>query len=233
MRYTEIVHDVANEAGLRVGPAAEAVDATMLALLRCVRTSARAELRARLPARQRSAVHSGSGVEADSARALVRRTGQLLRQPPERAQCLVHAVLVALRRREPQLVARLRLPPDVAGLAMTTTEGGGGIGPFNQSVPLFGPDIAIALRHMPHWSGDERRLLRNVVAPPGRLEAIADRVRRTVAHLGQSVEVVNIDSRTMVLRVRSPEVQGVTALDLRLASEIEWMLEHRQVAAAS
>jgi hypothetical protein len=231
MRYTEIVHDVANEAGLRTGAAAEAVDATMLALLECVRTSARSELSACLSDRRPSAGHGGTDAETDSARALVRRAGELLRQQAERAQCLVHAVLVALRRREPQLVARLRLPPDVAGLAVTTTEGGGGIGPFNRSVPLFGPDITTALRHMRHWSGDEHQLLRSVVAPPGCLEAIAERVRRTVAHLGQSVDVVDIDSSTMVLRVRSPEVQGVTGLDLRLASEIEWTLEHPQVAA--
>jgi uncharacterized protein (DUF2267 family) len=226
MRYTEIVHDVANEAGLQAGSAAEAVDATMLALLECVRTSAGAEL----SARQDAAVHSGSDVEADNARALVRHAGKLLRQQPEKAQCLVHAVLVALRRREPQLVARLHFPPDVADLAVTTAEGGGGIGPFNESVPLFGPDITTALRHMRHWRGDERQLLRNVVAPPGCLDAIADLVRRTVAHLGRSVEVVDVDSCTLVLRVRSPEVQGVTGLDLRLASEIEWTLEHRQSA---
>ncbi len=220
MRHTEIVQDVANEAGLRAGSAAEAVDATMLALLGCLRTPARAELCAGLPALQRSAVRSSDG-EADSARALVRRVGEHLRQPPERAQCLVQSVLVAFCRREPQLAARLRLPPDVAGLATTTAEGGGGIGPYNQSVPLFGPDIATALRHIPHWSGDERQLLRNVEASPGYLEAIADDVRRTGARFGRSVEVVGVDSRTMVLRVRSPEVQGVTGLDLRLASEIE------------
>jgi uncharacterized protein (DUF2267 family) len=233
MRYTEIVHDVAAEAGLQAGPAAEAVDATMLALLECLSTPARAELCDRLPALQRSATHSGPDVEVDSARALVRRAGEFLRQQPERAQCLVHAVLVALRRREPQLVAWLRLRPDVACLALTTAEGGGGIGPCNQSVPLFGPDVTTALRHIPHWSGDERQLLRNVEAPPGHLEVVADQVRRTVAHLGRSVEAVNVDSRTMLLRVRSPEVQGVTGLDLRLASEIEWALEHAQVVGSA
>jgi uncharacterized protein (DUF2267 family) len=232
MRYTEILHDVANEAGLRTGQAAEAVDATMLALLECVRTSARAELSACLPDPQRSAARGGSDGEVDTARALVRHAGDFLRQQPERAQCLVHAVLLALRRREPQLFSRLRLPPDVASLAMTTTEGGGGIGPYNESVPLFGPDITTALRHMPHWSGDEHRLLRSVVAPPGHLEAIADRVRRTVEHLGRSVEVADVDSCTMVLRVRSPEVQGVTGLDLRLASQIERTLQRAQPAVS-
>jgi uncharacterized protein (DUF2267 family) len=232
MRYTEIVHDVANEAGLRVAPAAEVVDATLLALLECVRSSAQTELSACLPAPQRAAVHNGSDVEVDTARALVRHAGECLCQQPERAQCLVHAVLLALRRREPQLFARLRLPPDVVRLAMTTTEGGGGIGPCNESVPLFGPDISTALRHIPHWHGDERRLLRNVVAPPGRLEAVADRVRRTVAHLGRSVEVSSVDSCTMVLRVRSPDVQGVTGLDLRLASQIEQTLEGARSAVS-
>jgi uncharacterized protein (DUF2267 family) len=228
MRYTEIVHDVASEAGLQVGPAAAAVDATMHALPECLCTSARAELSARLPDLQRSAVHSGSDAEVDSARALVRRAGELLGQQPERTQRLVHTVLVALRRREPQLVARLRLPPDVACLALTTTAGGGGIGPYNQSVPVHGPDVATALRHIPHWSGDEHRLLRDVEAAPGHLEVIADRVRRTAEHLGRSVDVVAVDSHTMVLRIRSPEVQGVTGLDLRLASEVERTLEHMQ-----
>jgi uncharacterized protein (DUF2267 family) len=225
MRYTEIVHDVANEAGLRTGSAAEAVDATMLALLECVRTSARAELSACLPVRQRPAGRGGADGEADSARALVRRVEAFLRQPPERAQCLVHTVLVAIVQREPQLAARLRLPPDVAGLAVTTAAGGGGIGPYNESVPLFGPDITTALRYIPHWSGDERGLLRHVEAAPERLEDIAGEVLRTVGRLGRSVEVVGVDSRTMVLRVHSPEVQGVTALDLRLAAELESMLE--------
>jgi pterin-4a-carbinolamine dehydratase len=223
MQYEEIVHDVAHRTGGEAALAAKAVDATMSALVGCLQTDVRAAFGTLLPGRLRasSGKSSTSDTAPDSVRALVWRVAQLLHRPAEQAQFLAHTVLVALREREPQLSRALRLEQDVDRFATATESGGGGIGPFNHSVPLFGPDVTVALRHMPNWSGNERQLVRRVTAAGHSVDIALMQVQQLAARLGRAVDIVRVDDHIADIRISSGEVQGVTALDLDLARQIE------------
>lgn len=223
MRYADIVHDVAHRINGEPTLAAEAVDATMVALAGCLQTGARAAFCTMLPGRVQAPGDTPCPADGkpDSARALVWHVAQSLDRPPEQAQFLAHTVLVALRDCEPQLSQALHLPQDVDRFGTAAESGGGGIAPFNRSVPLFGPDIAIALRHLPHWRGDERQIVRRVTSRADHLGLALGRVQELTARLGRALDIVRVDDETAVIRISSDEVQGVTALDLDLARQIE------------
>jgi hypothetical protein len=75
-------------------------------------------------------------------------------------------------------------------------------------------------RHQ-RWSGDSQGLYRVVALPPDNLDRVLDRLDRMSRESGRGPSIGRPGDTAAVLTVRTSQANGVTALDVDLARQID------------
>ena len=88
--------------------------------------------------------------------------------------------------------------------------------------PLPPAELAAALRDLPGWHGDTRRIARTVM--PHDVWALLERVAQAEADLDHH-PVVDLDSGTVTFAVWTHACDAVTAADLELARRIDAVVD--------
>lgn len=231
MDYEEVLDAVRERlGGAGVEEAREAVARTVGGLVLWLPREERPALRDALPALLRPAGVEDAGVADGNASAFVRFVAGREGREPERVRYEVQAVLSALATLEPEVGARLRrsLPDDFADLFVAPGGGpppdlaaGAGVPPAE----LTDDDVRTLLGRLPEWSGDRRRLTREVGPPDYLAEQLLDRLRRLEQTTGRRAVVTRESDNLYRIEVWTHSEDQVTDLDVPFVLAVEDLIE--------
>jgi pterin-4a-carbinolamine dehydratase/uncharacterized protein (DUF2267 family) len=231
VRYEDVIDAVRERlGGAGVEEAREAVARAVGGLVLWLPREERRALADALPPPLRPAGVEDAGVAGGDAPAFVRFVAGREGREPERVRYEVQAVLSALATLEPEVTARLRrsLPDDFAELFIAP---GGGPPPdlaAAAGVPpaeLTDDDVRALLRRLPEWTGDRRRLTREVGPPDYLAEQLLDRLRRLEQVTGRRAVVTHQPDGSYRIEVWTHSEDRVTDLDVPFALAVEDLID--------
>lgn len=220
VEYRELLHAISDTTNVDSQTARAMAEATLSALARRLGHVDRSRLLRALPTELRDDFPVFDEPRHWDEASFVKEISALSRQPVERVRFNAQAVLAALAEQEPDLVAGLTLPEQVRELFTPLRPGGRVSGARGHQAPLTDDEVAEALRRLPYWSGDTRRLVRVVELPEENLDAVLDFIEGMRRRVGRGPDV-HRDNGTAELIVRTSAVDAVTALDVDLAHQID------------
>jgi pterin-4a-carbinolamine dehydratase/uncharacterized protein (DUF2267 family) len=231
VRYEDVIDAVRERlGGAGVEEAREAVARTVGGLVLWLPREERPALRDALPAPLRPAGVEDAGVADGNAPAFVRFVAGREGREPERVRYEVQAVLSALATLEPEVTARLRrsLPDDFADLFIAPGGGpppdlaaGAGVPPAE----LTDDDVRALLRRLPEWTGDRRRLTREVGPPDYLAEQLLGRLRRLEQATGRRAVVTHQPDGSYRIEVWTHSEDQVTDLDVPFVLAVEDLID--------
>ena len=229
--YEDVIDAVRERlGGAGVEEAREAVARTVGGLVLWLPREERPALSDALPAPLRPAGVEDAGVADGNAPAFVRFVAGREGREPERVRYEVQAVLSALAALEPEVTARLRrsLPDDFAELFIAPGGGpppdlaaGAGVPPAE----LTDDDVRALLRRLPEWTGDRRRLTREVGPPDYLAEQLFDRLRRLERSTGRRAVVTHQPDGSYRIEVWTHSEDQVTDLDVPFVLAVEDLID--------
>ncbi len=231
VRYEDVIDAVRERlGGAGVEEAREAVARAVGGLVLWLPREERPALRDALPPPLRPAGVEDAGVADGNAPAFVRFVAGREGREPERVRYEVQAVLSALATLEPEVTARLRrsLPDDFAELFIAPGGGppadlaaGAGVPPAE----LTDDDVRALLRRLPEWTGDRRRLTREVGPPDYLAEQLLDRLRRLEQVTGRRAVVTHQPDGSYRIEVWTHSEDQVTDLDVPFVLALEDLID--------
>jgi uncharacterized protein (DUF2267 family)/pterin-4a-carbinolamine dehydratase len=231
VRYEDVIDAVRERlGGAAVEEAREAVARAIGGLVLWLPREERPALRDVLPPPLRPAGVEDAGVAGGDAPEFVRFVAGREGREPERVRYEVQAVLSALATLEPEVTARLRrsLPDDFAELFIAP---GGGPPPdlaAAAGVPpaeLTDDDVRALLRRLPEWTGDRRRLIREVGPPDYLAEQLLDRLRRLEQQSNRRAVVTGQPDGSYRIKVWTHSEDRVTDLDVPFVLAVEDLID--------
>jgi uncharacterized protein (DUF2267 family) len=231
VRYEDFVDAVRERlGGAGVQDARQAVARTAGALVLWLPREERPALRDALPAPLRPADVEEAGVAGGDAAEFVRFIAGREGRAPELVRYDVQAMLSALAALEPEAAARVRrsLPADFADLFVAP--GGGppadlGAGSGVPPAELSDEDVRALLRVLPEWTGDRRRLSRDVAPPDYLADQLLARLRSLEASTGRRAVVGRQPDGSYRIEVWTHSEDLVTDLDIPFARSVEDAIE--------
>jgi uncharacterized protein (DUF2267 family)/pterin-4a-carbinolamine dehydratase len=231
VRYEDVIDAVRERlGGAGVEEAREAVARAVGGLVLWLPREERPALRDVLPPPLRPAGVEDAGVAGGDAPEFVRFVAGREGREPERVRYEVQAVLSALAALEPEVIARLRrsLPDDFAELFIAP---GGGPPPdlaAAAGVPpaeLTDDDVRALLRRLPEWTGDRRRLIREVGPPDFLAEQLLDPLRRLEQQSNRRAVVTGQPDGSYRIEVWTHSEDQVTDLDVPFVLAVEDLID--------
>jgi pterin-4a-carbinolamine dehydratase/uncharacterized protein (DUF2267 family) len=220
VEYRELLQAIEDRTGVDTDTARVVAEATLTAIARRLGHGDRSRLLRALPTELRDDFPVFDEPRRWDEAGLVKEISALSRQPAERTWLNAQAVLATVAEQEPDLVAGLTIPAQARELFRRPQPGGRLTGPSGHQAPLTEGEVAEALRRLPYWSGDTRRLVRVIELPEENLAAVLDYIEQMRHRVGRGPEVHRLDGAAeLVVRTRS--VDAVTALDVDLAHRID------------
>jgi pterin-4a-carbinolamine dehydratase/uncharacterized protein (DUF2267 family) len=234
VRYEDVIDAVRERlGGAGVEEAREAVARTAGGLVLWLPREERPALRDALPAPLRPAGVEDAGVADGNASEFVRFVAGREGREPERVRYEVQAVLSALAALEPEVTTRLRrsLPDDFAELFVAPGGGaaadsaGGAAGAGVPPAELTDDEVGALLRRLPEWSGDRRRLTREVGPPDYLADQLLDRMRGLEQATGRRAVVTHQPDGSYRIEVWTHSEDQVTDLDVPFVQAIEDLID--------
>lgn len=219
--YRDLVADVGRRAGVDFDQARAAAEATVAALAQALDEDDRQRLLDAVPNQLRDERALTFGDRRRDLAGFLNEVARLTRQSPERARYQAQATLSALAERDPELVDSLDLPAELRDLLASPAAGGGLVETTGATAALTEDEVRAALDTLPYWSGDRSRLVRTIQLPPENLDRVLGRLARLRPDTGRGPSVGRESPDTAVITVRTRALDGVTALDVDLAHEID------------
>ncbi|ASW57664.1 DUF2267 domain-containing protein [Plantactinospora sp. KBS50] len=220
IRYRELVQGVGRRTGEDFPDARSGAEATVRALAAALLEPDRELLLDAVPAE----LHGTGAGQVSRRRDLagfLAEVARLCRRTPEQARYQAQATLAALAEQDPELVAALDLPADLADLRSPLPVGADGPAPGGGTAPLPGPELALALAALPYWSVQEHALVRSIELPPDNLDRVLQRLARIKPETGRGPSIGRPAAGSAVLTVRTRRGAGITALDVALAHQVD------------
>ena len=231
VRYEDFVDAVRERlGGAGVEEARQAVARTAGGLVLWLPREERPALRDALPAPLRPADVEGAGVAGGDAAAFVRFVAGREGRAADLVRYDVQAVLSALAALDPDAAARVRrsLPDDFAELFIAPGGGpppdlaaGAGVPPAE----LTDDDVRALLRRLPEWTGDHRRLTREVGPPDYLAEQLLDRLRRLEQATNRRAVVTDQPDGSYRIEVWTHSEDRVTDLDVPFVLAVEDLID--------
>jgi pterin-4a-carbinolamine dehydratase len=221
VRYRELVDEIARRGGLSFDQARVGAEATVVALARGLRLPERTAFLEPLPHEFYDEHPVGCVFYELTLTNFLDEVGaiaDLLRDQARLRAQLVLGVLATYF----ELPA---LPADLRELTVPPAVGGGVSGPNGHAAPLNDDEVRAALARLPLWSGDRRGLVRSIELPPENLDRVLRRLERLKPENGRGPHIGQQNAHTAGLIVRTQSVDAVTALDVRLAHQVDAAIE--------
>jgi len=231
--YRDLVFDVGRRAGVDFDQARAAAAATVTALARALDATDRQRLLDAVPAQLRDERALTSGRPRGDLAGFLDEVARLTRRSPEQARYQAQATLSALAEQDGGLVESLSLPQDLRELLEPPPAGGGVVDPTGSTAALTEDELRDALAELPYWSGDRRRLSRSIELPPENLDRVLGRLARLRPDTGRGPSIGRESPGSAVIVVRTRSLNGVTALDVALAHQIDDAIDEVGAGMAS
>ncbi|MFG2054725.1 DUF2267 domain-containing protein [Micromonospora sp. NPDC048930] len=220
--YRDLVDDVSRRAGVDFSTAKVAAEATVLALAWALDEAERERLLEAVPVKLHDVVPVDGIERRQDLPGFLAEVGRRSRLTPEQARYQAEATLAALADADGELVESLRVPDGLRDLLAPPPEPGGGlVGPTSSTAPLSEQELRDALAGLPYWSSDRQSLVRTIELPAGNLDRVLDRLDLLRVETGRRPLIGRPDPDSAVLTVRTQQVDGVTALDVDLAHQVD------------
>ncbi|MFY1670927.1 DUF2267 domain-containing protein [Plantactinospora sp. WMMB334] len=219
--YRDLVADIGRRAGVDFEQARAAAEATVAALARALETDDRQRLLDAVPNQLYDDAALATGNRRRDLAGFLDEVARLTHRSPEQARYQAQATLSALASADDGLIGSLELPTELRDLLDPPPAGGGLVDPAGATAPLTDDELRDALATLPYWSGDRQRLTRTIELPPENLDRVLGRLARLRPETGRGPTIGRESPRTAVLTVRTRSLDGVTALDVGLAHQID------------
>lgn len=226
--YQELIDEVSQRTGVDFTQARAGTSATVAVLAKALDEGGRERLLDAVP-RQ---LHDGLLTVVDRRTDLAGFLDEVARvsgQTPEQARYQAQATLNALAARDPRLMASLELPGGLAELLTPLSVGGGLVDTAGRTAPLSQEELRTALAELPYWSAGPGGLTREIVLPRANLDRVLGRLARLRAELGRGPQIGRSAPETAAVTVPITDRDGVTALEIALAHQVDAAID--EVAA--
>ncbi|MGC4750023.1 DUF2267 domain-containing protein [Micromonospora sp. DT201] len=221
MGYHDLVDEVRRRAGVDFKTAKVGTEATVLVLAFALDAAERQRLLTAVPASLHD-VLPVDGVERHRDLAgFLAEVGRISGNTPEQARYQAEATFAALAEQDGDLVESLHVPDGLRDLLNPPEAGGGLVGASTTTPTLEPNELSAALDDLPYWSGDSQGLYRVVALPSDNLDRVLDRLDRMRQDTGRGPSIGRPGDTAAVLTVRTTQADGVTALDVDLARQID------------
>ncbi|MBG6104278.1 DUF2267 domain-containing protein [Micromonospora vinacea] len=221
MGYHQLVDEVRRRAGVDFKTAKVGTEATVLVLAFALEAAERQRLLAAVP----SSLHDVlpvDGIERhQDLPGFLAEVGRISGNTPEQARYQAEATMAALAEQDGDLVESLHVPDGLRDLLNPPEVGGGLVGASTTTPTLDADEIDAALDDLPYWAGDSQGLYRVVALPPDNLDRVLARLDRLRRDNGRGPSIGRPGDTAAVLTVRTNQANGVTALDVDLARQID------------
>ena len=151
--------------------------------------------------------------------------GRISGRTPEQARYQAEATIAALAEQDGDLVESLHVPDGLRDLLNPPEAGGGLVGASTTTPTLDADEISAALADLPYWAGDSQGLYRGGRAAARQPGPGARPARPAAQDNRPRPEIGRPDPDSAVLTVRTSQADGVTALDVDLAHQIDDAIE--------
>ncbi|MBQ0902368.1 DUF2267 domain-containing protein [Micromonospora sp. U21] len=221
MGYNELVEDVRRRAGVDFRTAKVGTEATVLVLAFALEAAERQRLLTAVPTSLHD-VLPVDGVERHrDLPGFLAEVGRISGRTPEQARYQAEATLAALAAQDGDLVESLHVPDGLRDLLNPPEAGGGLVGASTTTPTLDAAELRAALDDLPYWAGDSDALYRVVALPPDNLDRVLARLDQLRQETGRAPSIGRPGGTAAVLTVRTNQSDGVTALDVDLAHQID------------
>ncbi|MFE9190110.1 DUF2267 domain-containing protein [Micromonospora sp. NPDC007208] len=219
--YHELVDEVRRRAGVDFKTAKVGTEATVLVLAFALEAAERQRLLTAVP----SSLHDVlpvDGIERhQDLPGFLAEVGRISGNTPEQARYQAEATIAALAEQDGDLIESLHVPDGLRDLLNPPEAGGGLVGASTTTPTLDADEISAALDDLPYWAGDSQGLYRVVALPPDNLDRVLARLDRLRQDNGRGPSIGRPGDTAAVLTVRTSQANGVTALDVDLARQID------------
>ncbi|GAB3937583.1 DUF2267 domain-containing protein [Micromonospora vulcania] len=219
--YHDLVDDVRRRSGVDFKTAKVGTEATVLVLAFALEAAERQRLLNAVPTSLHD-VLPVDGIERHrDLPGFLAEVGRISGRTPEQARYQAEATLAALADHDGDLVESLHVPDGLRDLLNPPEAGGGIVGASTTTPTLDDAEIQAALDDLPYWTGDSEALYRVVALPPDNLDRVLDRLDQLRVENGRGPSIGRPGDTAAVLSVRTNHADGVTALDVDLAHQID------------
>ncbi|MEU4402012.1 DUF2267 domain-containing protein [Micromonospora orduensis] len=219
--YHDLVDEVGRRAGVDFSTAKVGAEATVLVLAFALDAAERQTLLDAVP----NSLHDVLPVDGIERHrdlpGFLAEVGRISGRTPEQARYQAEATLAALAEQGGDLVESLHVPDGLRELLNPPAAGGGLVGASTTTPTLDDAQVQAALDDLPYWTGDSDGLYRVVALPPDNLDRVLDRLDRLRQETGRGPSIGRPGGTAAVLTVRTSQADGVTALDVDLAHQID------------
>ncbi|WP_330467535.1 DUF2267 domain-containing protein [Micromonospora zamorensis] len=221
MGYHDLVDEVRRRAGVDFKTAKVGTEATVLVLAFALEAAERQRLLAAVPASLHDVLPVDGIERHQDLPGFLAEVGRISGNTPEQARYQAEATIAALAEQDGDLVESLHVPDGLRDLLNPPEAGGGLVGASTTTPTLDADEISAALDDLPYWAGDSQGLYRVVALPPDNLDRVLARLDRLRQDNGRGPSIGRPGGTAAVLTVRTSQADGVTALDVDLAQQID------------
>ncbi|MFF4879888.1 MULTISPECIES: DUF2267 domain-containing protein [unclassified Micromonospora] len=233
MGYHELVDEVRRRAGVDFKTAKVGTEATVLVLAFALDAAERQLLLTAVP----NSLHDVLPVDGIERHrdlpGFLAEVGRISGRTPEQARYQAEATLAALADHDGDLVESLHVPDGLRELLNPPEAGGGIVGASTTTPTLDAEQLRAALDDLPYWAGDSVALYRVVALPPDNLDRVLARLDQLRQETGRGPSIGRPGDTAAVLTVRTNQANGVTALDVDLARQIDDAIDEVGAGMAS